>query len=45
MWLAGDVVFLMAVAVIVAAWVRTEGAETRRLDARLDRAEAIGRQP
>jgi hypothetical protein len=36
MWVVGDVVFLAAMALVVAAWVRSEDRRTARLDARLD---------
>ena len=39
MWIFGDLVFLTAMACVVAAWVRHEDRRTARLDARLD-AEA-----
>jgi putative membrane protein len=39
MWVFGDLVFLTAMACVVAAWVRHEDRRTARLDARLD-AEA-----
>jgi putative membrane protein len=40
MWVAGDMVFLAAMIGIVAAWMRYEDRRTKRLDARLDAAEA-----
>jgi hypothetical protein len=43
MWTFGDVVFLIAMACVVAAWVRHEDRRTARLDARLD-AEAAARE-
>jgi len=43
MWTFGDVVFLIAMACVVAAWVRHEDKRTARLDARLD-AEAAARE-
>ena len=36
MWVVGDVVFLLAMGGVVAAWVRHEDRRTARLDARLD---------
>jgi putative copper resistance protein D len=36
MWVIGDLVFLTAMAAIVASWVRHEDRRTARLDARLD---------
>lgn len=42
MWVGGDVVFLLAMGLVVAAWVRQEDRRTARLDARLD-AQAIRR--
>jgi cytochrome c oxidase assembly factor CtaG len=39
MWVGGDMTFLVAMGVVVAAWVRQEDRRTARLDARLD-AEA-----
>jgi putative membrane protein len=44
MWVGGDLVFLTAMAGVVAAWVRQEDRRTARLDARLD-AEARSAQP
>jgi cytochrome c oxidase assembly factor CtaG len=43
MWVGGDLVFLVAMGAVVAAWVRHEDRRTARLDARLD-AEAAGRR-
>jgi len=43
MWVGGDVVFLLAMGLVVAAWVRHEDRRTARLDARLD-AEAATRR-
>jgi hypothetical protein len=43
MWVGGDVVFLLAMGLIVAAWVRVEDRRTARQDARLD-AEAATRR-
>jgi hypothetical protein len=40
MWVVGDMVFLAAMIGIVAAWMRYEDRRTKRLDARLDAAEA-----
>jgi putative copper resistance protein D len=37
MWVGGDVVFLLAMGLVVAAWVRAEDRRTAREDARLDR--------
>ena len=36
MWVGGDVVFLLAMGLVVAAWVRTEDRRTAREDARED---------
>jgi putative membrane protein len=36
MWVGGDVVFLLAMGLVVAAWVRQEDRRSARLDARLD---------
>jgi putative membrane protein len=36
MWVGGDVVFLLAMGLVVAAWVRQEDRRAARLDARLD---------
>jgi putative membrane protein len=36
MWVGGDVVFLLAMGLVVAAWVRTEDRRTARSDARED---------
>ena len=41
MWVGGDVVFLLAMGLVVAAWVRQEDRRSARLDARLD-ADAAG---
>ena len=38
MWVGGDVVFLLAMGLVVAAWVRAEDRRTAREDARLDAA-------
>jgi len=43
MWVFGDVVFLIAMGAVVAAWVRHEDRRTARLDARLD-AELAARE-
>jgi putative membrane protein len=40
MWLIGDMIFLIAMLLAVAVWLRAEEAEGRRLDAQLDREEA-----
>lgn len=40
MWVMGDMVFLIAMGIVVAAWVRYEDRKTARDDARLDAAEA-----
>jgi putative copper resistance protein D len=40
MWVFGDVVFLAAMALVVASWVRLEDRKTARLDARLDAERA-----
>ncbi|HEX6140818.1 MAG TPA: cytochrome c oxidase assembly protein [Candidatus Limnocylindria bacterium] len=42
MWVFGDVVFLVAMGAVVAAWTRHEDRQTARLDARLDAMEADG---
>ncbi len=44
MWVMGDMVFLIAMALVVASWARLEDRRTVRLDARLD-AEAAARAP
>jgi cytochrome c oxidase assembly factor CtaG len=36
MWVGGDVVFLLAMGFVVAAWVRAEDRRTARADARED---------
>jgi putative copper resistance protein D len=38
MWVGGDVVFLLAMGLVVAGWVRAEDRRTAREDARLDAA-------
>jgi len=43
MWVGGDVAFLLAMGLIVAAWVRQEDRRTARVDARLD-AQAAARR-
>jgi len=40
MWVMGDMVFLVAMGIVVAAWVRYEDRKTAREDARLDAMEA-----
>jgi len=40
MWVVGDVLFLLAVALVVAAWVRHEERETKRQDRALAREKA-----
>jgi putative copper resistance protein D len=40
MWVFGDIVFLVAMGGVVAAWVRYEDRRTARLDARLDAEQA-----
>ncbi len=40
MWAGGDLVFLIAMVIAIAAWLRAEEAEGKRLDAQLDRAAA-----
>jgi putative membrane protein len=40
MWVVGDLVFLAAMAAVVASWVRHEDRRTARLDARLDAEQA-----
>jgi cytochrome c oxidase assembly factor CtaG len=44
MWVGGDVVFLLAMGLVVAAWARQEDRRTARLDARLDAEEAAMRE-
>ena len=39
MWVGGDVVFLLAMGLVVAAWVRAEDRRTAREDARRDAVE------
>jgi len=39
MWVGGDMMFLLAMGLLVAAWVRQEDRRTARLDARLDAEE------
>jgi putative membrane protein len=41
MWVMGDMVFLVAMIAVVAAWMRFEDIRTARLDARLDEEERI----
>ncbi len=45
MWVGGDVVFLVAMGLVVAAWVRAEDRRTAREDARLDARTAARRGP
>jgi putative membrane protein len=45
MWVGGDVVFLLAMGLIVAAWVRAEDRRTARDDAREDARLARARPP
>jgi len=45
MWVGGDVVFLLAMGLVVAAWVRAEDRRTARDDAREDARLARARQP
>jgi len=45
MWVGGDVVFLLAMGLIVAAWVREEDRRTAREDAREDARLARARPP
>jgi putative copper resistance protein D len=45
MWVGGDVVFLLAMGLVVAAWVRAEDRRTAREDARLDTRTAARRGP
>jgi putative copper resistance protein D len=40
MWAGGDAIFLLAMVLALAAWLRAEDAEGKRLDARLDREAA-----
>jgi putative membrane protein len=40
MWVFGDLAFLVAMAAVVASWVRLEDRRTARLDARLDAEQA-----
>jgi len=44
MWVLGDMVFLVAMGLVVVAWARLEDRRTARLDARLDAAEAAAAQ-
>ncbi|MGH2455287.1 MAG: cytochrome c oxidase assembly protein, partial [Candidatus Limnocylindria bacterium] len=44
MWVGGDLVFLVAMAAVVASWVRHEDRRTARLDARLDAEESARRR-
>ena len=39
MWVGGDMMFLVAMGLVVVAWVRQEDRRTARLDARLDAEE------
>lgn len=41
MWAGGDLLFLLALILAVAAWLRSEDAEGKRADARLDREQAL----
>lgn len=43
MWVGGDVIFLLAMGLVVAAWVRAEDRRTAREDSRLD-AQTAARQ-
>jgi putative copper resistance protein D len=45
MWVGGDVVFLLAMGFVVAAWVRHEDRRTARADARDDAARLAGIPP
>lgn len=45
MWVFGDVVFLIGMGAVVAAWVRHEDRRTARLDARLDAEQAAREGP
>lgn len=45
MWVGGDVAFLLAMGLVVAAWVRAEDRRTGRDDARLDARTAAPRGP
>ena len=45
MWVAGDVVFLLAMGLVVAAWVRAEDRRTAREDAREDARISALREP
>ena len=38
MWVGGDAAFLVAMLIVIAAWMRHEDRRTRRMDARLDAA-------
>ena len=44
MWFVGDLVFFLAVVFAVAAWLRAEDAEGRRIDSILDRQQGAPRQ-
>lgn len=44
MWFTGDVALLSVGAVVLARWFRHEEEETKRVDARLDRARNIARK-
>lgn len=44
MWLTGDIALLAAGAAVLVAWMRHEDAETKRVDARLDRERHIARK-
>ncbi|MFO1538831.1 MAG: cytochrome c oxidase assembly protein [Chloroflexota bacterium] len=45
MWAGGDGVFLLALVLAVAAWLRSEEREARRIDAQLDRERAAAASP
>jgi putative copper resistance protein D len=45
MWVGGDIVFLVAMGLVVAAWVRAEDRRTARDDAREDARLAGGQRP
>jgi cytochrome c oxidase assembly factor CtaG len=45
MWVGGDVVFLLAMGLVVAAWVRAEDRRTARADAREEARISALREP
>jgi len=42
MWVGGDAVFLLALVLAVAVWLRSEEASAKRVDAQLDREALVG---